>query len=333
MKSIKHLKKICLCVVLLCTGGVASAAQYTMKIGTATINDAQHEWMKRFAAQVEKDSGNRIKVDIFPASQLGSIPKTIEQVQFNSAQGWIGPAEFLSGVDSRFGVIGSPGIFRDVEHVTKVINDEKFSVVALKIGEKKGIEGLGMFISGPVSFVSSRPLNSLADFKGMKIRVTASAIQMEQIKEMGASAVPMSLGEVLPALQQGALDGVMGNAPVFANLHYYGVAKNQLLTDQSMYVSYVAVSRIWLDALPPDLRKVVEDDARKVSVGIYDFAKNEIERSLNEWRKGGGTITRLSSADQAALFKLLKPVGHKIASRKPSDLKFFDLMTEVADRY
>jgi TRAP-type C4-dicarboxylate transport system substrate-binding protein len=70
----------------------ASAAEdktYVMKLSTATINDVQHEWMKRFVAAVEKDSSGRIKGEIYPASQLGSIPRQIEGTQFGSIQGWI----------------------------------------------------------------------------------------------------------------------------------------------------------------------------------------------------------------------------------------------------
>ena len=80
---------------------------YVMKLTTATINDTQHEWLKRFAAAVEKDSGGRIKAEIYPASQLGTIPRQIEGVQFGSIQAWIGPPEFLTGVDKRFA--GEPG--------------------------------------------------------------------------------------------------------------------------------------------------------------------------------------------------------------------------------
>ncbi len=68
---------------------------YVMKLGTATINESQHEWCKRFVAMVEKDSGGRIKGEIYPASQLGAIPRQIEGVQFGAIQGYVGPPEFF----------------------------------------------------------------------------------------------------------------------------------------------------------------------------------------------------------------------------------------------
>ena len=71
--------------------GAQAGNPFVMKLSTATINDTQHEWLKRFAAAVEKDSAGRIKPEIYPASQLGSIPRQIEGVQFGSIQGWMGP--------------------------------------------------------------------------------------------------------------------------------------------------------------------------------------------------------------------------------------------------
>ena len=78
-----------------------------MKLSTATINDTQYEWMKRFAAAVEKDSGGRIKGEVYGASQLGSIPRQIEGAQFGSIQGWVGPPEFLVGARAVQGLGGA----------------------------------------------------------------------------------------------------------------------------------------------------------------------------------------------------------------------------------
>lgn len=89
---------------------------YVMKLGTATINDSQHEWCKRFAAMVEKDSGGRIKGEIYPASQLGPIPREIEGVQFGAIQGYIGPPEFAVGVDPRYEVVSAPGLIAKMAH-------------------------------------------------------------------------------------------------------------------------------------------------------------------------------------------------------------------------
>ena len=100
---------------LACTRGVvpASAADFVMKFGTATINETQHQFIKFYKDEVEKASNGRIEVQIYPASQLGPIPREIEGVQLGNIQGYIGPVDFFVGVDPRFGVFSAPMLFRD----------------------------------------------------------------------------------------------------------------------------------------------------------------------------------------------------------------------------
>ena len=86
----------------------ASAADFVMKFGTATMNETQHQFIKFYKEEVEKASGGRIEVQIYPASQLGPIPREIEGVQLGTIQGYIGPVDFFVGVDPRFGVFSAP---------------------------------------------------------------------------------------------------------------------------------------------------------------------------------------------------------------------------------
>ena len=91
----------------------ASAADFVMRFGTATINETQHQFIKFYKDEVEKASNGRIEVQIYPASQLGPIPREIEGVQLGNIQGYIGPVDFFVGVDPRFGVFSAPMLFRD----------------------------------------------------------------------------------------------------------------------------------------------------------------------------------------------------------------------------
>ena len=190
--------------VLLPSGiGAARAAEtYVMKIGTATINESQHEWCKRFTAMVEKDSGGRIKGQIYPASQLGSIPREIEGVQFGSIQIYVGPPEFLVGVDQRYEVVSSPGLVNDLAHEVRMVTDPELQKLMFSFGADKGIHGNALFVAQPSSVISRTPIRRLADFKGKKFRVLAADMQQEMVKSLGASPVAMTLGDVLPALQQ-----------------------------------------------------------------------------------------------------------------------------------
>jgi TRAP-type transport system periplasmic protein len=177
------------------------ATPIVMKLSTATLNDTQHEWLKRFAAAVEKDSGGRIKGEIYPASQLGSIPRQIEGTQFGSIQGWCGPPEFLVGVDERYEMLSAPGLFSSREQNERTINDPEVRDLILGLGANKGLFGAGIFPIGPSSIITRKPVHKLADFAGLKIRVLASQFQLELIRRMGGSPIAMTLADVLPAMQ------------------------------------------------------------------------------------------------------------------------------------
>src|SRR5512135_3398347 len=150
LTSIRLLAAACGIAAALPLAAHAQGAPKVMKIGTATLNDAQHEWMKRFAAAVEKDSNGRIKVEVYPASQLGAIPRMIESTQFGAIQGWVGPPEFLSGVDMRYEVLSAPGLFKDMAHANRTIQDPEFNSTFLALGANKGLKGVGLFLSGPL---------------------------------------------------------------------------------------------------------------------------------------------------------------------------------------
>ena len=109
-----------LCAV---TAAPAAADPIVMKLGTPTLNDGQHEFLKRLAVALGKDSGGRIKAEVYPASQLGPIPREIEAVQLGAIQGFLSPAEFLEGVDPRFQVLSAPGLFKDMDHVGRTVKD------------------------------------------------------------------------------------------------------------------------------------------------------------------------------------------------------------------
>jgi TRAP-type C4-dicarboxylate transport system substrate-binding protein len=298
--------------------GAQDAPPITMKLSTATLNDTQHEWMKRFAAAVEKDSGGRIKAELYPASQLGAIPRQIEGTQFASIQGWVGPPEFLVGVDERYEALSAPGLFSSREQYEKTIQDPAVHDLMLGLGANKGLVGAGIFPIGPSSIITKKQIQHLADFAGLKIRVLASPFQLEMIKRMGGSPVAMSLGDVLPAIQQGALDGSLTTMTQYTTLHYIDAAKFVTETDQP-YVSSIAVlSKKWVDGLPPDLQKIVRDDGAKVSTDIIPFVDTFFDEQRKVWIASGGSAIHLPAEDQAALLAKVSSIADDLSASKPA---------------
>jgi TRAP-type transport system periplasmic protein len=308
------------------------AKTFVMKLSTATINDTQHEWLRRFVAAVEKDSGGRIKGEIYPASQLGPIPRQIEGVQFGSIQAWIGPPEFLVGVDIRYEALSAPGLLTSQDQAVKVINDPPVQQMMFELGASKGLEGIGFAPIGPSSIATKREFRRLADFKGTKIRVLASPFQLELIRRMDASPVAMTLADVLPAVQQGAIDGALATITVYTTMQYQDAAKYVLESDQPYLNSIIMMSKRWLASLPPDLQKIVRDDAAKVSKEIVPFVKEFFAKQRDVWKEKGGVLVSLPPEEQAALVAKVSTIGEDLSKDKPDLNKAVKLVFESAAR-
>ena len=311
----------------------AQGKTYVMKLSLATINDTQHEWCKRFVAMVEKDLKGRIKGEIYPVSQLGPIPRQIEGVQFGSIQLWIGPPEFLVGVDKRYEALSAPGLFTSTDQAVRVINDPVVRKLMLGLGASKGLEGVALAPIGPSSIAVRKEVHHLADFKGRKIRVLASPFQLELIRRMGASPVAMTLGDVLPALQQGAIDGALATITVYTTFKYADVTKYVIETDQPYLNSIVVMSKKWLATLPPDLQKIVRDDAAKVSDGIVPFVKEFFAKQRDVWKSKGGELISLPAAEQAEMIANVSSIGQDLSKDNPDLNKAVKLVFDSAKRH
>ena len=154
-------------VMLSLTLGAAQAQDktYVMKISLPTINDPSHLFAKNYAAAIERDSGGRIKPEIYPASQLGAIPRQIEGTQFGAIQCAIIPPEFFVGVDERFELMAAPGLVDSVEHAHRLTLDPATLKLILSLGADKGLHGAGLFLNGMSSVIAKKPIRHVVDFK------------------------------------------------------------------------------------------------------------------------------------------------------------------------
>src|SRR5580658_2123237 len=244
----------------------ADDKSYVMKFTLPTINEAQHQLAKNFAAAVERDSGGRIKAEIYTASQLGSIPRQIEGIQFGAIQAGVIPPEFFVGVDERFEVMAAPGLVDSMAHGLRLTGDPGLLKLMLGLGADKGLHGVGMFVTQPSSVVSRTAIRRLDDFKGKKLRVFASQFQTEAFTRLGATPVAMSLGDVLPALQQGTIDGAVSALTVFTSMSYQDAAKYLTLIGQPYIFIVVEFNAKWRASLPPDLQQLIDKDAAEEAV-------------------------------------------------------------------
>ena len=165
-------------------------------------------------------------------------------------------------------------------------------------GEAKGIEPLFTTVHGELLVVSKKPLKTLADFNGEKLRVAGAApLQAEPFKRVGASPVSMPLGEVVTALQNNAIDSAVGSYPVFLAFKYYDVAKNVTLIPGGFAVVSGLVNRRFLKSIGSELEAIVRQESIKAEEKFSTFGVVLNDRSREAWKRAGGQIHEMSSID------------------------------------
>jgi TRAP-type transport system periplasmic protein len=301
-----------------------------MKIALVTLDDALHQYAQNYAAAVEKASGGRIKPEIYPASKLGSIERQTEGVQFGAIQCQIVAPEFLVGVDERFEVLATPGLVTSMVEGQRVAADPAVRSLMLGLGADKGLHGVGLFMSAQSAIVSRDPIRHLSDLKGKKIRIFASAFASVAMQRLGATPKPMTLAEVLPALQDNALDGAVSSIAIFNSMNYQSVAKYVTDTGQPAIFAITEISRKWYDALPADLRQVIDSAAVAESAAIYPQATDINNKARQAWVDGGGELIALPAAEQSTMLRILAGVGDEVSNTKPQLAEAYKIITEAA---
>src|ERR1700728_3738823 len=269
---------------------------YEMKISTPTIHDVPDTFGANFLAAVEKDSGGRIKGQVYPASQLGSIPRQVEGTQFGSIQCEVVPPEFMVGIDPRFELMAAPGLVDSLAQGQKVAQDPAVRKLMLSLGADKGLHGVGLFMSEPSDVVTKNPIRKLSDFKCKKLRIFASQFQSVAFERLGVTPVAMSLGDVLPAIQQGAIDGAVAGIGPFVHLHFGDAAKYITEINTPAIFIILEVSQKWYDTLPKDLQEIVDRDGAAVSKSIEPTALKMYQEQRKAWVDQGGEVIKLPRA-------------------------------------
>lgn len=324
-------------VALLLTGGAvstpAAAADFVMKFGTATMNETQHQYLKFYKEALEQASKGRIEVQIYPNSQLGPIPREIEGVQLGTIQAYLGPVDFFVGVDPRYGVFSSPMLFRDEAQATATIHDPELRKAMLDLVASKNMVGMATINNGASNYAAKRAILTLADFSGKKLRINGTDLERAKMSKLGATGIAMPLSEVMPALDQGTIDGTISGTSVFVSFKMVDLVKTITVTNDAMIVAIAVVSKPWLDTLPPDLQKLVLDTGRdiepKAQAWQIDFSK-QLEK---EWTGMGGVVHRFAPEDVAKMKASLGSVADDVTKGQPPVHEMLEKVRSVAAKY
>src|SRR6202166_1417259 len=296
----------------------AGAADFVLKFGTATINETQHQFIKFYKEELEKASGGRIEVQVYPASQLGPIPREIEGVQLGNIQGYSGPVDFFVGIDPRFGVFSAPMLFKSEANAAATIHDAAIEKAMLDLVAPKRMVGIATLGLGASNYGAKKAILTLADFAGKKLRINGTELERQKMAKLGATGVGMPLSEVVPALDQGTIDGTISGLSVFVAFKMNDLLKTITVTNDTFINSIVVISKAWLDTLPPDLQKVVGESGApgqgRTQAWEFDFNK-QLEQ---QWAALGGTVHKFSADDLAKMKTLLAPVADEATKDQPA---------------
>ncbi len=311
--------------------GPSYAQQYTMKFATLTLNDVQHETLKLYKDELEKVTGGRIKVEVYPAGQLGGAPRQTEGLRLGTIEAAMGPPELFFGADRRFQVLAMAGLFKDNAHARRVLDNPQFRKIFTDFSTTRGMIPMNFQIYDHQMFVFRAPVTNLAGFSGKRTRVLASEAEQAADASLGAAPVPMSLPEVVPALQQGTIDGVSAIIGVFVPFRYNDAAPNIVNAGLWALTTTAMVSKVWFDKLPADLKKHVMDTGFKLEAPMYQWQIKRIQADTKTWQERGGKIVKLSDAEQADAVKRVAASLKVVLDKNPPSKELFTKLKAIAD--
>ena len=269
----------------------------------------------RFKQLVEERSKGRLKVEIYPNSQLYKDKEEMEALQLGSVQ-MLAPslAKFGPLGVKEFEVFDLPFIFKDeasFRNVTQTLGLELFKKL-----EPKGIVGLAFWDNGFHIMSANKPLHVVADFKGQKMRIQSSKVLDAQMRALGAIPQVMAFSELYQALQTGVVDGAEGVPSNYYTQKLFEVQKHMTLSNHGHLAYAVIINKKFYDGLPADLRAVVDSSIKDATTYANAIASTENQVSLDKIRASGRvTIYTPTAAELNEWKKALMPVHQEMEGR------------------
>jgi tripartite ATP-independent transporter DctP family solute receptor len=272
---------------------------------------------------IKERSGGRICVEVFHSAQLGEEKDTIEQTKFgviDMNRVSMGP---FNNIIEETKVVSLPFIFRGTDHMHRVM-DGPIGEEILAAFEPHGFIGLAYFDGGSRSFYNSKkPITSVADLAGMKVRVMQSDVFVDMMSALGANATPMPYGEVYSALQTGVIDGAENNWPSFESSGHFEVAGYYTLNQHLIVPEALVMSKVSWDKLTPEDQALIRQAAKDVTPINRELWASREKVSEEKVRAAGVQI--IDDIDKTPFIEAMVPVYEKHANTP----KLQDLVTRI----
>lgn len=267
--------------------------------------------VKHMSELLEKRSNGKYKIKVFNKSALGSEKETLDQVKIGALEMNRVNISALNSICPKTLVPTMPFLFDSIAHMRKSL-DGPIGDEILQGCEKEGLVGLAFYDSGARSIYAKKPVKTLADAKGLKIRVQQSDLWVALVSAMGANATPMPAGEVFTALKTGLIDAAENNIPSYDGFKHYEAVKFYSRTEHSMAPEMLVMSKAIYDKLSKADQELFRSTAKE-SVAFQRKKWDEQEaKSLEVVTKGGAQI--IADVDKASFRSAMTPVYAKFIS-------------------
>jgi tripartite ATP-independent transporter DctP family solute receptor len=283
---------VAIVVALFLTAALTSAAAREFRAADTQSEDYPTVQALRFMGRIIAErSGDRLQIRVFHSRQLGEEKETIEQTRVGAIDLNRTNVALIGSFVPAMNVLAMPFLFRSIEHLEKVL-DGPIGNEILNSFEPYGFVGLAFYDSGARSIYNSvRPVRSIADIKGLRLRVQQSELMSDMIRALGAEPVELPYGQVLTGLATKLIDGAENNWPSFVTTDHYKYAGYYTLTEHTMSPEVLVMSLKAWQSLSADDRKLFRDAALQSSQFMRAKWKDLEQRSRRQAEAAGVTIT------------------------------------------
>ncbi|MBB2717235.1 UNVERIFIED_ORG: tripartite ATP-independent transporter DctP family solute receptor [Rhizobium etli] len=266
------------------------------------------EGVKYFGELVKERTKGRYSVEVYHSAQLGEEKDTIEQVRSGVIElNRVSMAPFNGTVKESI-VPALPYIFRSEEHMHKVMDGAVGDQIK-KAFEPAGLVVIAFYDAGARSFYNkTKPINSVADMKGLKFRVIQSDIFVDMVAALGANATPMPYGEVYSGIETGVIDGAENNFPSYDTAKHAEVAKNYSLDEHTILPEVFVMNKAAFDKLTPEDQEIFRQAAKDSVAKQRELWAAKVAESRANVEKLGAQIT---TPDKQGFIEAMAPVYEK----------------------
>jgi tripartite ATP-independent transporter DctP family solute receptor len=273
--------------------------------------------------KLEKATNGRLSVAMYPSMQLGGEKEAIEQAQVGAIAFARVSVGALGPVIDELNVFNLPYVFRNTTHMQHVIDGPIGQDLLDKVTNSgKGLIGLCWMDAGARNFYNTKkPIKTMADLKGLKVRVMGNPMFVEMANSMGGNGVAMGYDQVFSALQTGVVDGAENNPPSFVFDNHYQVAKFYTIDEHLIVPEMLVFSKKIWDTLSKDeqaalikLSKEAQQEERKLWIA-YE------KQAMDKARAAGIQIIEVSDGDKKAFQDAVKPVWDKYGPKHADMVK------------